>query len=61
MDTNFKRTVNREMKEGDKTILFIKGYHIRFTELDGDNYRPMTEFSKDNVNNRLPEQGRVDV
>jgi hypothetical protein len=38
-------------------IIGIKGYNIRFTELDSDNYRPMAEFSRDNVYKLVLEQG----
>jgi cell division protein FtsL len=54
------RPLKKHVETAISLIVGIKGYNIRFTELDGDNYRPMTDFPMDNVSNQLPEQGKSD-
>ena len=54
------RPLRKHVETAISLIVGIKGYNIRFTELDGDNYRPMTEFSMDEANNQVLEQGKTD-
>jgi cell division protein FtsL len=59
------RPLRKHVETAISLIVGIKGYKIRFTELDGDSYRPMTEFSMDEANNQVIEQdgdkkGKID-
>ncbi len=51
------RPLRKHVETAISLIIGIKGYKIRFTELDSGNYKPMTEFAKDDVHNRVLEQG----
>ncbi|MBN2214884.1 MAG: hypothetical protein JW723_11620 [Bacteroidales bacterium] len=54
------RPLRKHVETAISLIIGMKGYNIRFTELDGDNYRPMSEFSVENSIDQLPQQGRID-
>jgi hypothetical protein len=43
------KPLRKHVETAISLIIGIKGYNIRFTELDGDAYRPMAEFSKENI------------
>ena len=47
------RPLRKHVETAIALIIGIKGYSIRFTELDSDNYKPMAEFSRDNVYTRV--------
>ena len=50
------RPLRKHVETAITLIIGIKGYNIRFTELDGGNYKPMTEFTGDSLQNNIPEQ-----
>ncbi|MBN2275069.1 MAG: hypothetical protein JXR41_13440 [Bacteroidales bacterium] len=54
------RPLRQHVETAISLIVGIKGYNIRFTELDGDNYRPMTEFAIENAYNHSIEQDAAD-
>ena len=53
------RPLRKHVETAIELIIGVKGYNVRFTELDGDNYRPMAEYTKDNFYNQALKQNTV--
>jgi cell division protein FtsL len=50
------RPLRKHVETAIELIVGVKGYHVRFTELDDDNYKPMAEYTKDNIYRQALEQ-----
>jgi hypothetical protein len=57
------KPLRKHVETAISLVVGIKGYNIRFTELDSDNYRPMAEFSKESIYTLSPgeDQGTVSL
>ncbi|MBN1416698.1 MAG: hypothetical protein JW973_16475 [Bacteroidales bacterium] len=50
------RPLRKHVETAIELIIGVKGYNIRFTELDSDNYRPLAEYNKDDVYRQVLER-----